>query len=88
MPLYGSNKIDGFKKVAIRGNKIHNLKNPALINYKDKEVFMTGESGMTFHYSIRLDRWSEGPCAIQSRSKHSGCSLGDYIYVSCGYDPD
>ena len=49
---------------------------------------MTGGEGLTFHYSIKKDRWSQGPTSIQSRAKHSGCSLGDYIYVSCGVDPD
>ena len=55
--------VNEFKKVPIRGKKVHNLKKPALINFKNKEVFINGVDGLTFHYSIEQDEWRQGPTA-------------------------
>ena len=36
-------------------------------------------------YDIKLCKWRKAPALKQARINHSGCALGDNIYVFCGY---
>ena len=37
-------------------------------------------------YSIKDDRWIEGPIMIEPRTGHSCCVLGTKLYAVCGSD--
>ena len=64
----------------------------AIANFKDSHIFVSGGEteirGRTLksveYYSIKADSWSTAPNMNTKRDSHSSCSLGDFVYVSCG----
>ena len=46
---------------------------------------MTGDKSFEY-YNIKSDMWYRGPSMIESRSYHSSCSIGEYLYVIGGQD--
>ena len=71
---------------------------PSLVNYHDLYIFVSGGENprkntekltSVDRYDIANDRWSPSgavPPLNQKRHSHSSCTLGDFIYVCCGYD--
>ena len=63
---------------------------PAICNWKDKFIFLSGGDGgwrSVEKYDIADDKWEViKPEMSIVRRRHSSCSLGNYIYVICGYN--
>ena len=66
---------------------------PSLVNFKNRFIFVSGGTNpqnwdqyyrSVEYYDIATDTWSAAAPLNKSRSYHSSCSLGDFIYVFCG----
>ena len=57
----------------------------ALINFRDEFILASGPTESVEMYSVKDDCWFVVAKMNEDRAKHSGCSLGDRVYVSCGY---
>ena len=64
----------------------------ALVNFDDRLVFVTGGIKMSIwlssveYYSIEGDFWMQAPPLHVARRMHSGCALGEHVYVFAGED--
>ena len=65
----------------------------SITSFKDQTIFVIGgrdildpskKYGSVEAYSIKSDSWRITSEINKPRSEFSSCSLGDFIYISCG----
>ncbi len=66
---------------------------PALCNVRDRFVFVSGGGGNSINalqsverYDISTNSWQQVPPMQIARANHASCSIGDTVYVLCGYN--
>lgn len=97
--IYGSVRIlhidltQGCFTVEQKGRVDWNQDAFSLANFKNRFVFLingansrgaTKESSV-YRYSLARSEWEQIPKLVQARKNASACSLGDSVYVLCGY---
>ena len=86
-----SNLVSGQVSKFLKSTPNTSRENSQLINYNNSHIFYTGgklsngcTSAVVEKYDIREDSWSVAPALNQERIIHSGCSLGENIYIYGG----